>query len=170
MADKLASYPGQLSGGEQQRLALARALATRPRVLLADEPTKNLDAKNVAQVISLLTTIAKSGTTVIVATHDQAMIRRRSDQQINLEMGRLVSNIPVAVAQADEDESDSPAHEILSRPNGVCSQCREPLPTVSIVEAGSRPDGERWCPGCRAWVIPVAATAAEARGSKWAAR
>ena len=170
MIDKLASYPGQLSGGEQQRLALARALATRPRVLLADEPTKNLDAKNVAQVISLLTTIAKSGTTVIVATHDQAMIRRRSDQQINLEMGRLVSNTPVAVAQADEEESDGLAPEILSRPNGVCSQCREPLPTVSIVEAGSRPDGERWCPGCRAWVIPVAATAAEARGSKWATR
>ena len=170
LEEKLASYPGQLSGGEQQRLAIARALAVRPRLLLADEPTKNLDAKNVSQVISLLTKIARSGTTVIVATHDQAMIRRRSDQQIELDRGRLVSAAPGADAEAPEETATGAGPDILTRPHGVCSQCGEPLPNVSIVEAGSRPEGERWCPGCQGWVIAISAAPAASRRSEWAAR
>lgn len=170
LADKLTSYPSQLSGGEQQRLAIARALAVRPRVLLADEPTKNLDSRNVEQVISLLGRIAKSGTTVVVATHDQALIRRRSDQQITLEKGCLVAQDRLSDLQLEAQPAEGLGGEYPGVPVPVCSKCREPLPNVSIVEAGSHPDGERWCPGCRAWVVSIAGAAFSARESKWAAR
>ena len=90
LADKAASYPGELSGGEQQRLAIARALAVRPRVLLADEPTGNLDALNASQVVALLTGVARSGTAVLIATHDRALLRRSPGRRLRLEKGMLL--------------------------------------------------------------------------------
>ena len=77
LAERLGHYPKHLSGGEQQRVALARAFAMRPRLLLADEPTGNLDAATGAQVIELMFDMnAEAGTTLILVTHDEALAHR----------------------------------------------------------------------------------------------
>jgi putative ABC transport system ATP-binding protein len=84
--------PGQLSGGEQQRVAIARALSASPRVVLADEPTGNLDSKSGADVIALLTDLAaRHGTTIIVATHD-AGLAARAPRRLTMKDGRLTGD------------------------------------------------------------------------------
>ena len=88
--DKEFHYPNQLSGGQQQRVAIARACITKPAILLADEPTGNLDSKNSAEIMELLTTANQElGQTIIMVTHDIA-IARRADRIIELEDGRIV--------------------------------------------------------------------------------
>lgn len=90
LADRLGHYPKHLSGGEQQRVALARAFAVKPKLLLADEPTGNLDAATGQQVIELMFAMnAEEGTTLILVTHDEALARR-CGRAIRLEAGRLV--------------------------------------------------------------------------------
>ena len=168
LADKRDSYPSQLSGGEQQRLAIARALAVRPRVLLADEPTKNLDSRNVAQVISLLSRIARTGTTVLVATHDQAFIRRKAAQTVQLDKGCLVAP-RLGAGEADAKGPPAAAVAAVLAAN-ACEFCGETLPNLSIVEAGSRAAGERWCPGCRRWVLPVSTPIQRQARTRWLAR
>lgn len=91
-ADKL---PSTLSGGEQQRVAVARALANEPTVLLADEPTGNLDSKNAKAMLNLIATLAKEGQTVVMVTHD-ANVRRFASRTITLADGQIVS--PTAAA------------------------------------------------------------------------
>ncbi len=89
LAERLAHYPKHLSGGEQQRVALARAFAMRPRLLLADEPTGNLDAATGAQVIELMFDMnAEAGTTLILVTHDEALAHR-CGRTLRLAGGRL---------------------------------------------------------------------------------
>ena len=83
-------FPSQLSGGEQQRVAFARALANDPELILADEPTGNLDAKNSQKIIQVLQLLKEQGKTVIVATHD-SQITKLADQIMCLEDGRLAS-------------------------------------------------------------------------------
>lgn len=84
-------YPSQLSGGEQQRVALARAFAPRPRILLADEPTGNLDADTGERVLELLMSLrADAGSTLLLVTHD-ARVAARADRVLRLERGRLVT-------------------------------------------------------------------------------
>ena len=88
---RLGHYPKHLSGGEQQRVALARAFAMRPQLLLADEPTGNLDAATGAQIIDLMFDMnAEAGTTLILVTHDEALARRRG-RTLRLAGGRLES-------------------------------------------------------------------------------
>jgi cell division transport system ATP-binding protein len=87
---RLHSYPEQISGGEQQRVAIARALVNRPRILLADEPTGNLDPDLSREIISLFKDINSHGTTVLIATHDREMIRSMGRRVIALDRGRLV--------------------------------------------------------------------------------
>lgn len=82
--------PDQLSGGEQQRVAIARALANRPSLLLADEPTGNLDPETSVGIMSLLNNIHQSGTTVVMATHDAAIVDRMRKRVIELDAGRVV--------------------------------------------------------------------------------
>jgi cell division transport system ATP-binding protein len=86
--------PPALSGGEQQRVALARALVNEPAILVADEPTGNLDADLTVEIMDLVAAAAARGTTVMVATHDQALIRRYARRAIRLEAGRLVEDLP----------------------------------------------------------------------------
>ena len=91
LSSKYKSFPHQLSGGEQQRVAIARALINRPEVLLADEPTGNLDHENAAEIMKLLERINALGTTVVVVTHSQEMVDQMGKRVITLNKGRLVS-------------------------------------------------------------------------------
>ena len=97
-ADKL---PSALSGGEQQRAAIARALANDPPVILADEPTGNLDSVTAGSVLELFLTLAISGTTVVIATHERD-ITRLVDRKVEVADGALVAATAPASAQASE--------------------------------------------------------------------
>jgi cell division transport system ATP-binding protein len=88
---KMHAYPLQLSGGEQQRVAIARALITEPMLLLADEPTGNLDPEMAQEIMRLFLEVNARGTTVLVATHDREMIQRMGKRVIALDRGRVVS-------------------------------------------------------------------------------
>lgn len=90
MKDKLDRYPHELSGGERQRVSIARALVHRPKIILADEPTGNLDLINTWEIIQLLVKINKLGTTVILATHDKDVVNSLKDRVITLDKGHLV--------------------------------------------------------------------------------
>ena len=90
--DKLECLPGQLSGGQQQRAAIARALIYRPALLLADEPTGNLDQKNSREVVDMLKLLGRSlNQTIVLITHDEK-IALKADRIITIEDGRIVSD------------------------------------------------------------------------------
>jgi len=90
LADKGSSFPHQLSGGEQQRICIARSLVNTPPVLVADEPTGNLDPDTSWDIVQLLAQIAEDGTTVVVATHDKYIVDRLNRRVISLVQGTIV--------------------------------------------------------------------------------
>lgn len=92
LADKAESMPNELSGGEQQRVSLARALVNNPPVLLADEPTGNLDPANAWEIMKLLEDINKRGTTVVVVTHNRDIVERMQKRVITIDKGVVVSD------------------------------------------------------------------------------
>ncbi len=92
LAHKSRMYPGELSGGEQQRAAIARALVNNPKILLCDEPTGNLDPSNTTEIMELLLRINLKGTTVLVATHNQAVVDRMRRRVVRLEDGKVVTD------------------------------------------------------------------------------
>lgn len=98
LSHRLTHFPAQLSGGEQQRVALARALVTRPRLLLADEPTGNLDGKTGRQIVELLFSMqARRGATLVLVTHDERLAER-CQRIVRMEDGRIVENVAGTVA------------------------------------------------------------------------
>ncbi|HGL5379751.1 TPA: amino acid ABC transporter permease/ATP-binding protein [Burkholderia cenocepacia] len=104
LADKADAYPRQLSGGQQQRVAIARALALRPKVLLFDEPTSALDPELVNEVLDVIKELARSGTTLVIVTHEIGFAREVADNVLFMERGRIVESGPPAVVL------DAPAH------------------------------------------------------------
>ena len=92
LAEKYKSFPRELSGGEQQRVALARALVNRPNILLADEPTGNLDPKHSLEIMKLLEEINERGTTVLVVTHNREIVNSFRKRVITMRKGVIVSD------------------------------------------------------------------------------
>ena len=91
LIEQLGARPAQLSGGEQQRVAIARAVVGRPSLLLADEPTGNLDDSQAERLMQLLKEMNRIGTTVVVATHNDGLVSRHAARALQLDRGRLVS-------------------------------------------------------------------------------
>ena len=98
MAHRMKHYPAQLSGGEQQRVAVARALAGRPAMLLADEPTGNLDSKNAEAVMGLLRELHREGATIVMVTHDPRY-SQHAERAVHLLDGRIVDGAVQAVTE-----------------------------------------------------------------------
>ena len=92
LSEKAKSYPDQLSGGEQQRVAVARALINNPTLLLADEPTGNLDPVNTIEIMRLLEEINRRGTTVVVVTHNKDIVNTLKKRVIRMDRGQIISD------------------------------------------------------------------------------
>ena len=103
LAAKYRSYPKQLSGGEQQRVAIARALINRPKILLADEPTGNLDNNNAWEIMKLMEEINNNGTTVVVVTHNLEVVKAMNKRVVTMKKGVIV-----------DDSADSMDYELES--------------------------------------------------------
>ncbi|GAJ25879.1 cell division transporter [Liquorilactobacillus sucicola DSM 21376 = JCM 15457] len=90
LADKADVFPNELSGGEQQRIAIARAIANEPRILIADEPTGNLDPKTANDIMEIIERINKQGTTIVMATHNSSIVNERKHRVIEIDDGRVI--------------------------------------------------------------------------------
>jgi len=106
LSTKLHNYPDELSGGEQQRVSIARAFVNHPPLLLADEPTGNLDPETSIGIMQLIYRINRTGTTVIVATHDREMVDKMRRRVIELENGRVVRDQQSGRYRPDESTSE----------------------------------------------------------------
>jgi cell division transport system ATP-binding protein len=122
LAQKARNYPHELSGGEQQRVAIARAAVNKPSILLADEPTGNLDPSTSAGIMNVLSRINASGTTVIMATHDSGIVNQMQRRVVEISAGRVVR---------DEREG---GYETTSIPFGDLDTA--PSPIITDDEAG----------------------------------
>ena len=108
LAERAAHRPGELSGGQQQRMAIARAMVNRPLLLLADEPTGNLDAKLRDEILSLFARINASGVTVVVVTHDPAVVAK-ARRVITIENGKVVADTGAAAVPEEKEKARVPA-------------------------------------------------------------
>jgi cell division transport system ATP-binding protein len=138
LSTKLHNYPDQLSGGEQQRVSIARAFVNHPPLLLADEPTGNLDPDTSIGIMQLIYRINRTGTTVVVATHDREMVDKMRRRVLELREGRVIRD--QADATYSEDESTTEFAARLRQELGIGadlyagkrpSRRRTPAPTVT---------------------------------------
>ena len=130
LADKAAVYPRQLSGGQQQRVAIARALALRPKVLLFDEPTSALDPELVEEVLEVIRSLARAGTTLVIVTHEISFARDVADTVVFMDRGRIVEQ------GAPAQVLDHPAHE---RTRAFLQRVRTGTESAPAVPAASAP-------------------------------
>ncbi|MBI1271312.1 cell division ATP-binding protein FtsE [bacterium] len=93
LEDKASAYPDELSGGEQQRVGIARAIVNGPPVLLADEPTGNLDPATSLEIVQLLARISERGTTVLISTHDHTIVNTMRRRVISLKQGEIITDV-----------------------------------------------------------------------------
>jgi cell division transport system ATP-binding protein len=129
LSTKLHNYPDQLSGGEQQRVSIARAFVNHPPLLLADEPTGNLDPETSIDIMRLLYRINRTGTTVLVATHDQAMVDKMRRRVLELSRGRIVRDEATGLYARDETtrEFAQRMRQPANRPPGLDVLDADPL-------------------------------------------
>jgi cell division transport system ATP-binding protein len=106
LSTKLHNYPDELSGGEQQRVSIARAFVNHPPLLLADEPTGNLDPETSIGIMQLIYRINRTGTTVVVATHDREMVDKMRRRVIELNQGRIIRDQAGGMYQHDESTTE----------------------------------------------------------------
>ena len=125
LSTKLHNFPDQLSGGEQQRVSVARAFVNHPPLLLADEPTGNLDPETSIGIMQLLYRINRTGTTVLVATHDSHMVDRMRRRVIELSKGRIVRD-EIAGRYAPSDMTTAEFGALLREPAPEPQRVREP--------------------------------------------
>ena len=116
LGERLRHYPKVLSGGEQQRVAIARALVAQPRVVLADEPTGNLDPNTSVDIMRLLDKVNRIGTTVVMATHDQAIVDAMRKRVVELEKGLLLA---LHLGRLKDDGRVRPEQVSLGKLNNV---------------------------------------------------
>ncbi len=129
--ERLGLFPSQLSGGELQRLSLARALVINPKIILADEPTGNLDWETADKIIELFNLINKEGKTIIVATHNMQIIKKYKKRVIELKNGTVVRDSAVQSGSvADESSQNNSTTDVL--PNDYISDI--PVPPQEIVD------------------------------------
>ena len=102
LAHRMSSFPPELSGGEQQRVAIARALINEPDILIADEPTGNLDPDLAREILRLFLAVNRRGTTVLLATHDREMIQRIGGRVLTLDRGRLANDREIVGSEKPE--------------------------------------------------------------------
>ena len=120
LSNKMKSFPTQLSGGEQQRVALARAIVNNPNIIIADEPTGNLDPEMSREIMELLMTLnEKLGKTVIVVTHEQSLVNKYNKRVITIGEGGIESDIPRKVSEAEtvpEEETQEMSESSEAQP------------------------------------------------------
>lgn len=149
LSGKRDEYPSHLSGGEQQRVALARSIVNGPGILIADEPTGNLDPQNSAEIMSLLKMINSYGTTVLVATHEQSMAEEMGMRVIMLNHGHNVSEDEKQEAQPEaEQTAEVPSEEETQKPaeNEKADepiQVEIPVASISIASQQQKNDEEK---------------------------
>lgn len=117
LADFARAFPDRLSGGQQQRAAIVRAIATEPELLLLDEVTSALDPELVGEVLALVRSLAESGTTIVMATHEMAFAREVADRVVFLDAGRIIEDAPAR--EFFEAPRQARTREFLARFRGV---------------------------------------------------
>ena len=119
-------FPVQLSGGEVQRAAIARALVLSPEILLADEPTGNLDAATSWEIVKLLSDINKKGTTVVMATHNVDVIKSLGKRVIHIEKGKIVEEASsVKTSEGQREKKGSEKHKEENPPSHKATEDKE---------------------------------------------
>ncbi len=116
LSEKKDQFPLQLSGGERQRVAIARALIFNPHILLADEPTGNLDSETSFQIIDLLESINKRGTTILMTTHNRDIIEKAKQRVITIEKGKIVSDKPASNKKETSENKHAQKSEVEDHP------------------------------------------------------